>query len=88
MATGLVHSLPHDLRHNGHIRTPVVYHAWEQVGPGLHPAPVLTQSVQQLGAQENIAVPAAVALVDMNDHAFAVDIGDLEMTKFRAANAG
>src|SRR5664280_1294261 len=80
--TSIVHGLPHDLRSNGYICTPVVHHAWEQVRLGLHPAPVLTQSLQQLRAQQNIAVPAALALVDMNDHALAVDIGGLEMTQF------
>src|ERR1019366_807682 len=80
--TSLVHSLPHDLRSNGHVCPPVVHRAWEQIGLGFHPAPVLTQSLQQLGAQENIAVAAALALVDTNDHAFAVDIGDLEMAQF------
>src|ERR1019366_4713797 len=84
----LVHGLPHDLRSNGHICPPVVHRAWEQVGLGLHPAPILTQGVQQLGTQENIAVAAALALVDPNDHAFAVDMGDLEMAQFRAADAG
>src|ERR1700685_1408595 len=48
--TSLVHGLPHDLRSNGHICPPVVHRAWEQVGLGLHPAPVLTKCLQQLGA--------------------------------------
>src|ERR1019366_8563051 len=80
----LVHGLPHDLRSDGHICPPVVHRAGEQIGLRLHPAPVLTQSLQQLGAQENIAIAASLALVDMNDHAFAVDIGDLEMAQLRA----
>src|ERR1022692_725334 len=49
--TSLVHGLPHDLRSNGHICPPVVHRAWEQIGLRLHPAPVLTKCLQQLGAQ-------------------------------------
>src|ERR1035438_3052900 len=44
--TSLVHGLPHDLRRNGLICPPVVHCTWEQVGLGLHPAPVLTKSLQ------------------------------------------
>src|ERR1035441_4592030 len=60
----LVYGLPHNLRSNGHIRPPVVDRAWEQVGLGLHPAAVLTQRLQQLGAQENIATHCARGPVD------------------------
>src|SRR5260370_19334164 len=49
--TSLVHRLPHNLRSDGHICPPVVHCTWEEIGLGLHPAPVLTQSLQQLGAQ-------------------------------------
>src|SRR5487761_2127768 len=84
----LVHGLPHDLRSNGLISPPVVHRTWEQVGPWLHPPPVLTKSLQQRGTQQDIAVPAALALADANDHAVAVDIGDLQMAKLRAADAG
>ena len=45
------------------------------------------ESVQQLGAQKNIAVPAALALVDMNDHALAVDVADLQVRHFCATCA-
>src|SRR5579862_9539205 len=48
--TSLVHGFPDDLRSNGLICPPVVHCTWKQVGPGLHPAPVLAKSLQQLGA--------------------------------------
>src|ERR1035438_611036 len=51
--TSLVHGLPHDLRSDGHICPPVLHRTRKQIGLGLHPAPVLTQSLQQLGAQYN-----------------------------------
>src|SRR5260370_10476452 len=41
---------------------------------GLHPAPVDAQSLQQLGAQRNLAVAAALALVNANHHALTVDV--------------
>ena len=45
----LCHSRPNDLFRDRHVSPPVVHHAWEQVGLGLHPAPILSQSVQKLG---------------------------------------
>src|ERR1017187_536615 len=77
----LSHSRPNDLLRDGHISPPIVHHAWEQVCLGLHPAPVLSQSLQTVGGQQNIAIAAALALMDMNDHAFAVDVGHLQVTQ-------
>ena len=54
----------------------------------LHPAPVLAQGLQQLRGQQDVAVTATLALANMNDHAFAVDIGDLEVAQFGPAQAG
>ena len=82
------HSRPDDLLSDRHIGPPVVHHAWEQVGLGLHPAPVLSQSLQKLGSQQNIAIAAALALMDMNDHAFAVDVGDLQVTQLGSSQPG
>jgi len=76
---GLVHSLPDNLLRDGYIGPPALHGSREQVGPGLHPTPVLTQSLQQLRRQQHVAVTSALALAHMNDHPLAVDIGDLEM---------
>src|ERR1035438_538954 len=90
--TGLLgcvgHSVPDDLFGNGHISPPIVQHTWKQVGLGFHPAPVLSQSVQKLGGQQNIAIAAALALMDMNYHAFAVDVGDLQVTQLGSSQPG
>src|SRR5260370_350301 len=40
---------PGDLIRDRHIRSPVVLHAWAQIGPGLHPAPVLRKVSSSLG---------------------------------------
>ena len=44
--------------------------------------------LEQLRAEHDIAVLAALAFADMNDHPLAVDVADLEMGRFRAACAG
>ena len=52
------------------------------------PAPVVTQFIEQLGAEHDIAVLAALALPDMNHHPLAVDVADLQVGCFRAACTG
>ena len=54
---------------------------------GLHPAPVLAQSLQQLRSQQHVAVNATLAAAHMNHHALAVDVGDLEMAQLGPAQA-
>src|SRR5271166_3689348 len=85
---GFVHGLPDDLLCNGNVGSPALHRTWEQVGLGLHPAPVLAQSLQQLRSQQHIAVPATLALTYMNDHTLAVDIGHREMAQLGPAQAG
>ena len=82
------HRLPDDLLCNGHICPPALHRTWEQIGLGLHPAPVLAQSLQQLRGQQHVAITATLALTHMNDHALAVDIGDLEVAHLGPAQAG
>src|SRR5215469_12897274 len=43
------------------------------------PTPVLAQFFEQLGAEHDIAVFAALSSEDMNHHALAVDIADLQV---------
>src|ERR1035438_9290817 len=51
-------------------------------------APVGTQFFEQLRAEHDIAVPAALALSDMDHHPLAVDVTDLQMSRFCAACTG
>src|SRR5580658_5851136 len=69
-------------------RVPAV--AGKQPLPGLAPeaAPVDAQLFEQLRAEHDIAVLAALALPDMNDHPLAVDVADLQVGRFCAACAG
>src|ERR1017187_2905729 len=84
---GLVYRLPDDLFRNRDIGPPSLHRTWEQIGLGLHPAPILAQSLQQLGGQQDIAVAGSLALANVNDHALAVDVGDLEMAHLGSAQA-
>src|SRR5271170_2226543 len=51
-------------------------------------APVSAQCLEQLGAEHDIAVLAALALPDMNHHPLAVDVAHLQVGCFCAACAG
>lgn len=51
-------------------------------------APVLPQGFQQLGAQHDVTVLAALATLYVNDHALAVDVADLQMRQLRSAHSG
>src|ERR1017187_9409853 len=51
-------------------------------------APVGTQFFEQLRAEHDVAIPAALALPDMDHHPLAVDVADLQVRRFCAACAG
>src|SRR6202167_4387489 len=51
-------------------------------------SPVDAKFLQQLRAEHDIAVLAAFALADMNHHPLAVDVTDLQASRFCAACAG
>src|ERR1700683_896571 len=51
-------------------------------------SPVDAKFLQQLGAEHDIAVLAALALADMNHHPLAVDVTDLQVGRFCAACTG
>src|ERR1019366_3983175 len=51
-------------------------------------APVSAQLFEQLRTEHDIAVLAALALVDMNHHPLAVDVADLQAGRFCAAGTG
>ena len=53
-------------------KEPVAAFSWQ-------PAPVLAQFCEQLGAKHDIAVFAALSSADMNHHAFAVDVAELQV---------
>src|ERR1700733_15355197 len=61
---------------------------WKQKSLGLHPAPVDAQSFQQLGAQWDIAVAAALTLFNANHHALTVHVAYLQTAQFGPAQGG
>src|ERR1700722_15259377 len=61
---------------------------WKQKSLGLHPAPVDAQSFQQLGAQWDIAVAAALTLFNANHHALTVHVAYLQTARFGPTQSG
>ena len=80
--------VPDDLVGGGRIHAPALHHAGEHVGDRLHPAPVLAQGVQQFGTERHVAVALALALPDMDQHEFFVDVDGFQLHQFGAAHAG
>jgi hypothetical protein len=54
--------------------------------PGL--SPITAQHAEQLRRQHDIPIPAALALFDPDQHAAAVDIGDLQPHRLRYPEPG
>ena len=59
----------------------------KQVGAGLEPAPVGAQGLQQRRAQGQVAVLVSLAVDHVDDHALAVDVGDLQPGDLGATHA-
>src|SRR5262249_45667764 len=53
-------------------KEPIAGFSWQ-------PAPVLAQFFEQLGAEHDISVFAALSASDMNHHALVVDVTDLQV---------
>src|SRR5258707_5238083 len=64
--------------------------AWKQpyAWLALESAPVLTQCREQFWAEHHIPVFASLAALDVNDHAFAIDVTDFQVCQFSAAYSG
>src|SRR5947207_252357 len=64
--------------------------AWKQPGAWLarKSAPVLTQCLEQFWAEHHISVFASLAALDVNHHAFAIDVADFQVCQFSASYSG
>ncbi len=62
--------------------------AREQIDSGPLGAPVRAQRIEQPGTEHDVTVLAPLAAVDMDDHALAIDIADLERGHLCAAASG
>src|SRR4029453_10682701 len=69
------------------IRPPAVVCPGEQIGPRSHPAVVLAQRSKERRAERNLAIATALALLDAQHHALAIDVADFEPARFAAAQA-
>jgi len=79
MFRGFRYRDPDNLLGNRYVGPPVVDCPGKKVSSRFHPAPILAQGVEQLRGQQDVAVAATLALANMNHHAFAVDLADLEV---------
>jgi len=63
---------------------------WKQPDTGsvAQPPPVRAQFVEQDRAEHHVTVLATLAALDVNDHALAVHVADLQASQLRVADAG
>ena len=50
----------------GVIGTPAVDQTWKQISLGLHPSPILSQGLEKIEAEQDVAVPRTFTLPDTN----------------------
>src|SRR5258708_12897502 len=79
--------VPHRLVGDGLLDAGYAPLAGEQIDAGLLPAPVLAQGFEQLRRQGHIAIAHALAAVDVDDHALAVNVAPLHQSPFCAPHA-
>src|SRR5260370_21171720 len=80
--------VPYGLVGDGPLGAAITYLAGKQIDAGLLPAPVVAQGFQQLRRQRHVAIAQALAPVDVDDHALAVDVAHLQQRRLGAAHAG
>src|SRR5579862_3022318 len=86
---GFLTGVPDGLGIDGLI-TAMVTVAWKEPDAGFSPqaVPVLAQFFEQLGAEHDIAISAAFSTPDVNHHALAVNVADLQARQFGTPHAG
>src|SRR5882724_1017641 len=67
------------VRTDGHVGAPALHGSREEIGFWFHPAPVDAHGFEQGWTERHLAVSAALALLNANHHALAVDVADLEL---------
>ena len=71
----------------GRVGTPAVVRPGEEIGPRPHPAVVLTQGGEERRAEGDLAIAPALALLDPEHHALAIDVADFQLARFAATQA-
>ena len=62
-------------------KQPLVWFSWKATI-------LLAQFSEQIGTERDVAILAALALLDVDHHAPGVNVGDLQVGQLRASNAG
>ena len=86
-ACGVVDRRPDHFGRDRFVGPPPPHGAGKEIGLRPHPAVVLPQRGEKRGAQEEIAIAPAFALLDAQDHALAVDVADLHVAHFAPPEA-
>src|SRR5919197_3601918 len=82
------HGVPDDLARDRCVGPPAFARTGEEIGLRPHPAVVLAQGREERRTEGDVAIAAALALVDPEHHALAIDVAHLQMTHLAAAQAG
>jgi len=80
--------VPDGLVGDGLVGTALTRGAGKEISTRLLPAPPATQFFEQLRRERHIPVSGALALADVDDHALAVDVFDLDARRFGPAYSG
>src|SRR5262252_1247208 len=78
------HRVPDHLRGDRGVGSPAVARPREEIGLRTHPAVVLTQGREERRTEGDLAIAAALALVDAEHHPLAIDVVHLQMTHLAA----
>jgi hypothetical protein len=87
LSRGEAHGLPDHLRGDRGIGTPTVARSRKEIGLRSHPSVVLPERGEERRTQGNLAIAAALALLDAEHHALTVDVTDSELARFGATQA-
>src|SRR5512142_243488 len=88
LSSGFAAGDPHHLVGDRLIRTAPRATTGEQIHLWFTPAPVLAQGFQQRRTQRQVAALAALASLDTEDHALAVNVADLQTAYLGAPHPG
>src|SRR5271170_5135269 len=80
--------VPDGLVGDGLVGTTLTRGAGKEIAARLLPSPPAAQLLEQLRRERHIAVSGALALADVDDHALAVDVFDLDPCRFGPACSG
>src|SRR6201999_2654230 len=73
---------------DGLVGTTLARGAGKEIATRLLPPPPAAQFLEQLRRERHIAVASTLALADVDDHALAVDVFDLDPRRFGPAYSG